>query len=136
MKQTNDHSPIMYKIQFWGSFKDYKAFLNRILSMTPSAANFRILKPPLTLHKKMKFFIKNFFSKCEQIRCKLRIWSHLLKKFFMENFIFLCTVSRTLQNYLFKKKDVLHYTYSPPTPYRFVKWWTQLFLDFLYRSTG
>ena len=29
--------------------------------------------------QKMKFSIKNFFSKCDQIRCFLRIWSHLLK---------------------------------------------------------
>ena len=28
--------------------------------------------------QKMKFFIKDFFSKCEQIGRKLRIWSHLL----------------------------------------------------------
>ena len=41
---------------------------------------------------KMKFSIKNFFSKCDQIRKFLRIWSHLLKKFLMENFIFLCSV--------------------------------------------
>ena len=35
------------------------------------------------LHKKMKFFIKNFFSKCYQIR----------RKFMMENLIFVqCTV--------------------------------------------
>ena len=36
----------------------------------------------------MNFSIKDFFSKCEQIRRFLRIWSHLLKKFLMENFIF------------------------------------------------
>ena len=36
----------------------------------------------------MKFSIKGFFSKCDQIRRKLRIWSHLLKKSLMENFIF------------------------------------------------
>ena len=36
----------------------------------------------------MKFSIKDFFSKCDQIRSFLRIWSHLLKKSFMENFIF------------------------------------------------
>ena len=35
----------------------------------------------------MKFTIKDFFSKCDQIRRKLRIWSHLLKKSYMENFI-------------------------------------------------
>ena len=36
----------------------------------------------------MKFSVKNFFSKCGQIRRKLRIRSHLLKKSLMENFIF------------------------------------------------
>ena len=41
--------------------------------------------------QKMKFSIKDFFSKCSQIRRKLRIWSHLPKKSLMENFIF-CTV--------------------------------------------
>ena len=33
-----------------------------------------------TLHKKWSFSNKGFFSKCEQIRRKLHIWSHLLKK--------------------------------------------------------
>ena len=32
-----------------------------------------------TIAQKMKFSIKDFFSKCDQIRRKLRIWSHLLK---------------------------------------------------------
>ena len=41
--------------------------------------------------QKMKFSIKDFFSKCDQVRRKLRIWSHLLKKFLMENFTF-CAV--------------------------------------------
>ena len=40
---------------------------------------------------KMKFSITDFFSKSDQIRRKLRIWSHLRKKFLMENFIF-CVV--------------------------------------------
>ena len=40
--------------------------------------------------EKMKFSIKDFFSKCDQIRRK-QIWSHLLKKYLMENFIF-CVV--------------------------------------------
>ena len=39
----------------------------------------------------MKFSIKDFFSKCDQICSFLRIWSHLLKKSLMENFIF-CAV--------------------------------------------
>ena len=42
---------------------------------------------------KMKFSIKDFFSKCDQIHSFLRIWSHLLKKSLVENFIF-CAVSR------------------------------------------
>ena len=41
-----------------------------------------------TLHKKMKFSIKGFFSKCDQILSFLRILPHLLKKSLMENFIF------------------------------------------------
>ena len=39
----------------------------------------------------MKFSIKDFFSKYEQLRRKWRIWSHLVKKPLMENFIF-CAV--------------------------------------------
>ena len=37
---------------------------------------------------KTKLSIKDFFSKCDQIRRFLRIWSHLLKKSLIENFIF------------------------------------------------
>ena len=39
----------------------------------------------------MKFSIKDFLSKCDQIRSFLQIWSLLLKKSLMENFIF-CAV--------------------------------------------
>ena len=46
-----------------------------------------------SLPKKIKFFIKDFFVKCDQIRRKLQIWSHLLKKSLMENFIF-CAVDK------------------------------------------
>ena len=35
----------------------------------------------------MEFSIKDFFSKCDQIRSFLQIWSHLLKKSLMENFM-------------------------------------------------
>ena len=45
----------------------------------------------ITIAQTIKFFITNFFSKCNQIPKKLRIWSHLLKKSVMENLIF-CTV--------------------------------------------
>ena len=42
--------------------------------------------------QKLKFSIKDFFSKCDKIRRKMRLWSHLLKKSLMENFIF-CAVT-------------------------------------------
>ena len=45
--------------------------------------------------QKIKFSIEDFFSKCDQIRHFRRIWSHLLMKFLMENFIF-CAVSNIL----------------------------------------
>ena len=41
---------------------------------------------------KSVYSITDFYSKCYQIRRKLQNWSHLLKKFVMENFIFLCSV--------------------------------------------
>ena len=51
----------------------------------------------------MKFSIKDFFSKCDKIRRFLRIWSHLLKKSFMENFIF-CVVCKRLKICSFSKR--------------------------------
>ena len=42
--------------------------------------------------QKIKNSIKDCYSECDQIRSLLRIWSHLLKKSVMENFIF-CVVS-------------------------------------------
>ena len=45
--------------------------------------------------QKMKFCIMDFYSKYDQIRSFLRIWSHLLKKSVMENFIF-CAVKSLL----------------------------------------
>ena len=41
--------------------------------------------------QKMKFSLKDFLSKGYLIRSFLWIWSHLLKKFLMENFVF-CAV--------------------------------------------
>ena len=43
--------------------------------------------------KKMKYSIKDFLSKCDQIRSFLLIWSHLLKKSLIENFSFCAVVS-------------------------------------------
>ena len=41
----------------------------------------------------MKFSIKDFFSKCHQIRSFPWIWSHLLKKSLMEKFTFCAVVA-------------------------------------------
>ena len=51
----------------------------------------------------MKFSIKDFFSKRDQIRRKLRIWSHLLKKTLMKNFNFCAVkIGNTGVNFSFK----------------------------------
>ena len=50
--------------------------------------------------QKMKFSIKDFFSKCDQIRIFLRIWSHLLKKSLMENFGFCAVASVNLMQFI------------------------------------
>ena len=59
--------------------------------------SFDILKNFVQIYtaQKMKFSIKDFFSKCDQICSFLWIWSHLLKKPLMENFIFLRSVYYT-----------------------------------------
>ena len=66
---------------------DYRSGLLNLLSKTSVRVFF-------TLYKKMKFSIKDLFSKCDQIRSFLRIWSHLLNKSFIENFFFLCSVCK------------------------------------------
>ena len=77
---------------------------------TPTAAICYIKGTGFTLRttvQKMKFSIKDFFSKCDQIRRKLRIWSHLLKKFLMQNFIF-CAANIWRVLHLFEEHN-----YSP-----------------------
>ena len=50
---------------------------------------------PIFTAQKVKFSMKGYLSKCDQIRSFLRIWSHLLKKSLMENFTF-CSVFAAL----------------------------------------
>ena len=68
--------------------------LQQKISFKPDASN---------TAQKMKFSIKDFFSTCDQIRRKRRIWSHLLKKSLMKNFIF-CAVNADTRN-SFQQKE-------------------------------
>ena len=56
----------------------------------------------------MKFSIKDFFSKCNQIRSFLRIRSHLLKKCLMENLIFCAVLG--MNEMQFFRADILSKT--------------------------
>ena len=56
----------------------------------------------------MKFSTKDFFSKCDQIRSFLQIWSHLLKKNLMEIFFF-CAVAAEVNI----QWDVLSFVFYP-----------------------
>ena len=51
--------------------------------------------------QKLKVSNKHFFSKCDQIRSFLWVWSHLLKKSLMDNFIF-CSVIQNLLGMSFR----------------------------------
>ena len=50
--------------------------------------------------QKIVFSIKDFFSKCDQSRSFLRIWSHLLNKSLMENTIFCAVKKSAFGNFL------------------------------------
>ena len=60
--------------------------------------------------QKIKLSVSNFFRKCDKIRSFLRIWSHLLKKSLMKNFIF-CTVQFLLPNLDFKLRSKMYIFY-------------------------
>ena len=47
----------------------------------------------------MNFSIADIFSKCDQIRKKLQIWSHLLMKSVMKNFIFCPVITEDPQKH-------------------------------------
>ena len=72
-----------------------------------------------TTAQKMKFSIKYFLSKCDRIRSKLRIWSHLLKKSLMENFIF-CAVYYWWVRYVFPKVTLFYHPERPHLHFRVI----------------
>ena len=77
--------------------------------------NFTIHFPGRT-EQKIKFSVKNFFSKCDRIRKKLWIWSHLAKKFLMEKIHFLCSadyINNTLKinkkvSFAYREREFYH----------------------------
>ena len=74
-------------------FLDTRSYLNAWLStllyvFSMNFSNGSYFPQGNSTEQKMKFCIKDFYSKCDQIHRKLRIWSHLLKKSLMKNFIF------------------------------------------------
>ena len=71
----------------------------------------------ITTSHKMKFSIKDLFSKGDQIDRKLRIWSHLLKK------------SLTLSIYTFFRKTFM-YTQKQPLEVIYNKRYSQKFCEF------
>ena len=65
--------------------------------------------------QKMKFSKKDFFSKCDQIRRKLRIWSHLLKKSLMVNLIFSVMLKQLRNSDSLKKLNAIDVKKSSDT---------------------
>ena len=64
---------------------------NGLCLRVPAIWSYRQVPFGLDAAQKLKFFIKDFFSKYDQLHSFLRIWSHLLKKFLLEEFNF-CAV--------------------------------------------
>ena len=62
---------------------------------------YSLVNVKIHIAQKMKFSITDFLSKCNQIRRKLQIWSHLMKKSEMKILIFCAVLKRTmtLQNF-------------------------------------
>ena len=85
--------PIFF-IFFWLKFCLVKLF-DFIGSCYPFIQAYFICLRVCQTAQKQKFSLKYYFSKCDQIRSFLRIWSHLLKKSLMKNFIF-CAMSGIL----------------------------------------
>ena len=64
----------------------FRASRNERFSSTPA-----MVGSGIDTTQNIKVYTKGFFSNCDQIRSFLWIWSHLLRKSLMENFIF-CAV--------------------------------------------
>ena len=83
-----------------------------------------------TTAQKIKFTMKGFFSKFDQIHRKLLIWWHLLKNYFIKNFIF-CAVNCALhikwEGCLIFSHTTGLFLYSLKTS-EYLRFWTPLML--------
>ena len=86
-RATKNGSGYFFDVHFKMSSQVLMKELTRMLINVRKIFNFRV-----STAQKMKFSIKDFFSKCDQIRRFLWIWSHLLKISLMENLIFCAVV--------------------------------------------
>ena len=92
--KTSNLSKEISEVAHRRSFKNLKCGSFEVLECYQKCSlPLMFLESTNALPKKMMFYIKDFFSKCDQMRSFLHIWSHLLKKSLMENFIF-CAVTR------------------------------------------
>ena len=75
----------MFSCEFWEFFKS-TFFTEHLWTTASEKKNFFWDYQDIAL--KMKFSVKDFFSRCNQICSFLRLWSRLLKKSLIENSIF------------------------------------------------
>ena len=78
---------ILFFQKIWIDWKSFRYLLILLFQHCLNPLTWKIANTA----QKAKFSITDFFSKCDQIRRKLRIWAHFLKKSLIENFIF-CAV--------------------------------------------
>ena len=68
--------------------KKYETFFHTKVTKASNCTNLGYLRVCYKRHKKIKDSTKDFCSKYDHFPNFLQIWSHLLKKFLMESFIF------------------------------------------------
>ena len=74
------------------------------------------------IRRKMRFTIKDFFSKCGEIRSFLRIWSHLLKTSLVENFLFWALLLYLEEQINVLSKPYIHKKYNSDLATKVLGW--------------
>ena len=70
----------------------------------------------------MKFSIKNFFSKRDQIRRKLSIWLNLLKKSLIENFTFYAVLEKAVISDILGFFEIMVLLIHIPSQHRYLQY--------------